>query len=57
MANVKFCLLGSLATLTIAKQNPFFECLKEFDLLRKSALNVAAPSIERTAFPVAFALS
>ena len=46
-----------MATLTVAKQNRLFECLQEFDLLRKSALHVAGLSFEKTAQPVGFALS
>ncbi len=46
-----------LATLTVAKQNLLFECLQEFDLLRKSTLHVPAFSFEKAAQPVGFALS
>jgi hypothetical protein len=46
-----------MATLTIAKQNLLYQCLQEFDLLRKSVPLVPALSFEKAANPVAFALS
>jgi hypothetical protein len=46
-----------MVPLTIAKQNLLFDCLQEFDLLRKAAPDVAAWSFEKVAQPVGFALS
>jgi hypothetical protein len=41
MASLKFCLPGSLATLTTPRLNQIPGCLQDFNLLRESALRKA----------------